>query len=85
MDSKALQAFAARDWDEMEAGKREHWAAVLRDDGAEALLRASQLLREHARRISPNWPTERDRADDLDHHVRMRQLLDRAAHACSGR
>lgn len=85
MDAKALRAFAARDWQLLEAGKREHWAAELRVHGAAALFRAAQMLREHARRTCPDWPTADDRAEDLAHHVRMKQLLDRAAYACSGR
>jgi hypothetical protein len=29
----------------------------------------------------PDWPSERERADDLSHHVELKRLIDRAADA----
>jgi hypothetical protein len=31
--------------------------------------------------VRPDWPTDRDRAEDLRHHVTFTRLLDRVAHA----
>jgi len=37
------------------------------------------MLWQHARRVRPDWPTPRDRNEDLAHHVELTRRLDRAA------
>jgi hypothetical protein len=81
MDAESLRAFANRDWRALEASKRAHWARTRHAGGPEAMLRLARYLREHARAVNPDWPSTRDRARDLDHHVRLKQLLVRVAHA----
>lgn len=74
-----MRAFANRDWDAIAKAKREHWARALNAAGPEALFRAAQYLREHARTVRPDWPSADDRARDLADHIKLKQLLDRAA------
>ena len=72
-------------YDVVAESKETYWAQQFRERGAEATWRAGQALREHAKRVRPDWPCEDDRAEDLQHHVALIALLDRAAHACAGR
>ncbi len=81
MDPADLRAFARRDRSTVEQEKREHWAREFREHGGLATLRAGHALYEYARRVRPDLPTERDRAEDLAHHVALKRLLDRASHA----
>jgi len=79
MNPDDLRAFAARDWNALAAAKRAHAAQVFRREGAAPLLRAARELFEHARAVNPAWPSARDRAADLAHHVELKRLLARAA------
>jgi hypothetical protein len=57
------------------------WARAFREHGFRVTLDAGHALFEHARRLRPDFPTERDRAEDLAHHVALKRLLDRARRA----
>lgn len=81
MDPVDLRAFARRDRSAVEQRKREHWARQFREHGGTATLRAGHALYEYARRVRPDIPTERDRAEDLAHHIALKRLLDRASRA----
>lgn len=81
MDPADLRAFARRSRDEVEQKKREHWAQRSREPDGLATLRAGHALYAYARKVRPDFPTERDRAEDLAHHVELKRLLDRASHA----
>jgi hypothetical protein len=37
------------------------------------------------RSVRPDWPTARERADDLSHHVELKRQIDRASHAFARR
>ena len=78
-------AFVARDRERVAALKREHHAKQYRASHGTAGLEAGGVLREHARRVRPDWPTERDRREDLAHHLALKRRIDRAAHAFSAR
>ena len=68
-------------WQQLEERKRQHWAEEYRRGGPRASLQAAEDLHQHMQALRPDWPTLRDRQDDLAHHVRLRALYDRAAHA----
>lgn len=85
MDPEAARSFARRAYDVVAESKETYWAQQFRERGAEATWRAGQALREHAKSVRPDWPCEDDRAEDLQHHVALIALLDRAAHAFAGR
>lgn len=80
MNPADLRAFARRDRPAVEDVKREHWTRRHREHGM-ATLRAGHALYEYARRVRPDIPTERDRAEDLAHHIALKRLLDRASRA----
>ena len=85
MDPEDLRAFAGRDWAAAADAKREYWAERFRREGAGPARRASTLLLEHARRLGVSPLTEPDRAADLADHAALRDRLDRAARAFTGR
>ncbi|MGQ0653608.1 MAG: hypothetical protein ACT4P4_15290 [Betaproteobacteria bacterium] len=85
MDRKALAQFAARDRERVAALKREHHARQHRASRGAAGLRAAELLRQYARKARPGWPSARERAADLAHHVALKRRIDRAAHAFASR
>jgi len=81
MDPEALREFARRDWDAAAASKAHYWALRYRLEGSRPAWEASAALLAQLRRHRPDFPTPRDREADLQHHLRLRALLDRAAHA----
>jgi hypothetical protein len=85
MDRDAVRAFVARDRERVAALKRDHHARRYRASGGKSGLEAAQAMREHARRVRPDWPTVRDREEDLAHHIALKRRIDRAAHAFSAR
>lgn len=85
MDRDAIRAFVARDRDLVAALKRDHHARRYRASRGTWGLDAARMLRDHARKVRPDWPTARDRADDFAHHVTLKRRIDRAAHAFCAR
>jgi hypothetical protein len=85
MDKHATRAFLARDRERVAALKREHHAKRYRASRGTSGLAAGRILREHARAARPDWPTAREREEDLAHHVALKRLIDRAAHAFPAR
>lgn len=85
MDRDALRAYLDRDRAAVEASKRSHHAGRYRAIGAAAGIEAGITLRDWARRVRPDWPTDRDRAEDLAHHLALKALIDRYADAFASR
>jgi len=85
MDRAAIRAFVARDRERVAALKRDHHAKRYRASQGSAGLEVGRMLLEHARRVRPDWPTERDRREDLEHHLALKRRIDRAARAFSPR
>lgn len=85
MDSATLRSFADRDRTAVERLKRDHWVRVYREQGPLATWRAGHALFDHARSVRPDYPTPRDLASDLAHHVELKALLDRASRALAVR
>jgi len=84
MDPDDLRAFAHRRW----ASARErlnYWAERYRQEGSVPARRAAAVLYEHARRLGSPVFGDASRASDLAAHVRVRDRLDRAARALTGR
>jgi hypothetical protein len=81
MDAAHARAFLRRPWDRLAALEREHWAREFSRRGPAATLEVSRLLREHMRRVRPDWPTDAERREDLSHHLALKGAIDRAARA----
>lgn len=85
MDPDDIRAYARRDRSELQRLKRQRGADLIRDGGTDAAFRAVWALYEHVRTLRPDWPDEQQRAEDLQHHIRLKQLLDRASRALADR
>jgi hypothetical protein len=81
MDPEHAQAFLRRPWDTLVALDREHWACEFARRGPTATLEISRLLWEHMRRVRPDWPSDAERREDLNHHIALKGAIDRAARA----
>jgi len=76
-----IREYAERDWANVARSDQDHWAQRFRAEGPRATVEASHALFEHARRTRAGFPGSRYVAADLGAQVRLKQLLDRAAHA----
>ena len=85
VDHDAVRAFVLRDRAAVEASNRAYHAGRYREHGPAAGFEVSQLFWQHVRRVRPDWPTPRERDEDLGHHVALKRLLDRAADAFTRR
>jgi hypothetical protein len=85
MDRASIQEFARRNRAEVQASKQRYWAEQYRARGSACTIGASQALWQYMRRLRPDWPTARDRAEDLAHHIELKRMIDRAAHAFTAR
>ena len=85
MDRDALLEYVGRDRSAVARLKRAYWARRFQEEGPEAIIRASRALYEHVRSVRPDYPTARDRADDLAHHVELKRKLDQASRALAVR
>jgi hypothetical protein len=81
MDPEHLRAYAGRAWHLAAALKQEHWARELVGRGPLATFEASEALRQHMCQMRPGWPSERERQEDLAHHIALKRAIDRAASA----
>ena len=82
---RSIRAFAARDWSLPERVRLEQAAEEFRVEGPRRALERADGLRVHAWRVLPGSPTADARAADLAHHLRLRELLDRAARGLARR
>ena len=80
-----IEAFVRRDWREAATAKHQYWAERFRQEGWRPVWDAAQALLVHVRRVRPDYPTDADRAHDLDHHLAFRVALDRIADAFARR
>ena len=85
MDPENIRQFARRNRAEVEASKQRYWVEQYRARGHARTVRASQALWQFVRGLRPDWPTERDRAEDLAHHVELKRKIDRAADGVTAR
>ena len=77
MRREDILAYVNRDWAAIEERKRQ-WQAELsrRLTPAEALA-IGDRLRDYAYSLHPEWPTEQQRREDFEMHVRMSEMFRR--------
>ena len=85
MKPEDLRLFARRDWARAAADKRDYWTEQYRRHGAAPAWSASTALLTHMRTVQPDYPSPRDRGEDLATHQLLRRRLDLAAHAFASR
>lgn len=84
MDLTDVASFARREWADRRQ-RLDYWAEQYRIAGPAAARRAADALYQHARAIGSSVFSEGYRAEDFAQHLRMREQLDRAARALTGR
>jgi len=75
LNPEDLRSYAKRDWSAPERLARRARAR----QPVRTKIRIAVELYEAARRTRPEWPTDQQRKKDLQMHLRLRALLDRAA------
>jgi hypothetical protein len=70
-----LRAYAGRDWRTVEDAKRLFWIERKKVLSPAAALAVAEGLRLHVRALRPDWPSERERADDLATHAQVSASL----------
>ena len=71
----------ARDWAAVRASKDAFWARRIARLGPAEGLRIADELRRQVLLQNPGWPDVEQRRDDLQSHVRLSELLQRASRA----
>jgi hypothetical protein len=70
-----LVLFARRDWQALADAKAAHWSDLKRALGAGESVRIGDELRRHVLAQHPGWPSDEERALDLETHVRVADAL----------
>ncbi|GAC1578524.1 MAG: hypothetical protein NVS3B20_09610 [Polyangiales bacterium] len=84
MDRSQVRAYLDRPWGLLDADAERQRASAYQTDPAWA-WRIANGLRSEVCKANPTWPTAADRAADLEHHLHLRSLLDRASHGLARR
>jgi len=72
-----IQAFAGRDWGLVEQAKRRFWSQRKKTLSPGEALAVAEGLRLHVRALRPEWPSAKERAEDLETHARVGASLRR--------
>jgi hypothetical protein len=81
MDREAVRTYARRDWAAVQRLRLRERGEKFRKEGPSGMIRASRALWSFVRAARRNWPSARERTEDLAHHVELKRRLDRAARA----
>ena len=79
--AEELREYVRRDWTMLQRAKDEFWLKRRRGMSAVDALRIVDALRAQVRAARPEGPTRSARAADLAAHVRLTEILGRAAAA----
>lgn len=85
MERDAIIEFARRDRSFARSAKRSRRADLFRRGGSAATFRASQALLRHYLWVRGNGEPIPRGSEDLEHHIQLKQKLDRAAVAFARR
>lgn len=78
MTAAEIREYLARDWELIERVKTHQWIEQKAKLTPSAVFESGAALLEYARTVRPDWPNMTDRQADLDAHVRLADLLQRA-------
>ena len=84
MNLRDVAVFARRQWADGEQ-RHNYWAERYHREGSAPARTAAAALYAHARSLNSSIFDSQHRADDLAHHERICDQLDRAARAFTGR
>lgn len=69
------KAFLEHDWECLERLKSAFWKEQKKRLTPTEVFLIGNQLRETARLLHPGWPTEEDRQEDLETHIRVATVL----------
>jgi hypothetical protein len=72
-----IEAFAGRNWGLVEQAKRRFWSQRKKTLSPGEALAIAEGLRLHVRALRPDWPSAKERAEDLEVHARVAASLRR--------
>ena len=78
VDHEGARSFVATDWTGLAADKERYWAEWKRQEGPGAGVQMAAALRAQIKRARPDWPSERERREDLETHLRVLEVVARA-------
>jgi len=70
-----IKAFAGRNWGLVEQAKRRFWSERKKRLSPAEALAIAEGLRLHVRALRPDWPSAKERAEDLEVHARVAASL----------
>ena len=76
-DPADLRAFARRDWASLSRDEAAYWREQKRVHGPGEGIRIGDELRRHVIAARPDWPSEREREEDLATHLRLIEVMRR--------
>ena len=80
-----IREFVNRPREAVESLKAEWWASHADADEEGSALHVGHALLEHAREVDASFPSADYLAADLEHHILLKQRLDRASQALTRR
>ena len=83
MITRDIRGYVSRDWAAARDGKDAYWAERVARLGPVEGLRIADELRRQAILENPAWPTDDDRREDIQNHVRVAERLRLARHSSS--
>jgi hypothetical protein len=72
-----IRAFAGRRWSLVEDAKRRYWIERKKILSPAEALAVVEGLRRHVRAMKPDWPSQAERAEDLEMHAKVAASLRR--------
>jgi hypothetical protein len=85
VDRREATDYMQRDWTPAGASDVQYWARRFRTEGWRVVWDAAQALAAHVRAVRNDYPRESERRRDLEHHLDLRRLIDRASDAFARR
>jgi len=79
--ARGIREYVSRDWRAVRDAKDAYWGERIARLGPLEAFRIAEELRRQALLQNPGWPHPDDRRLDLESHVRVAELLHRAAQA----
>lgn len=76
-DPKAIHKLISGDWAARAREKERYFRDWKREHGPAAGLRMADELRYQVLCVRPDWPSEGDRAEDLENHLRLIEVMRR--------
>lgn len=83
MTARTTDPFLDRDWAGLSRLDDQYWVREYRRGGPHSAIEASKALWSHMKRLRPEWPTDLERRLDLEHHIKIKRLLDSVADAAA--